>query len=63
MAEPLPDCPWCDAANTLDVLWAEMGTTYCACSCCGKQCRVDKHGAHRTNPPEFDVSGTVIDGP
>lgn len=58
-----PQCPWCDAANTLDAGWSEMGSTYCHCTCCGKRCYVDRHGAHRTPEPDVrDVNGIVIYG-
>lgn len=53
-----PDCPWCSAANTLELEWSEMGTDYCRCTCCSKRCRVDRHNlAHRFEAwtPALDV--------
>lgn len=61
----LPDCPHCSAANTLTVVWTEMGSRYCECSSCSKQCYVDeKNRAHIVERHvERDVSGPLIDGP
>lgn len=64
----LPDCPSCSAAKTLEIIWVEMGTEYCECSCCSHHCWVRDGIAHRFTPPrqrpvEFDVQGVIIDGP
>lgn len=51
----LPDCPWCDSANTLKVDWSEMGTDFCRCSCCSKRCRVDNKGrVHKVESRKSD---------
>ena len=47
---PLPDCPWCRAASTLLVTWAEMGTEFCECSCCSQLCRVINGLAYKGEP-------------
>lgn len=61
----LPDCPWCDAADTLDAEWVEMGARYCRCTRCSKRVRVDyDNRAYRMDDVyEHDVSGALIDGP
>lgn len=39
--EPLPDCPNCDAANTLRTVQHVMRRHIAECSCCAKQCRIE----------------------
>lgn len=59
-----PDCPHCDAANTLEAERAEpRGVRVCWCSCCGQRCRVDADGAVVHVPDVRDVQGHMIDGP
>lgn len=56
----LPDCPHCDATATLEVVYTKQGETYCTCSCCGKQTRIDGKGRAvkvERRRVEFDVSG------
>lgn len=65
MNSDLPDCPHpgCDAAQTLEVIWTEMGARHCVCTCCGKPCRVDyRGGVHRDERTRRDVSGNPIEG-
>ena len=61
------DCAWCDAAQTLELLWTEMGVDYFRCSCCAKLTRVGRDGvSYRVTPhtePAVDISGYLIDGP
>lgn len=41
----LPDCPSCDAAQTLEAIRSDTrGAKWCLCSCCGKTCLVDANG-------------------
>jgi hypothetical protein len=43
---PLPDCPACDAAGTLQPVRAEpRGVIVAACVCCARRCRVNAAGA------------------
>lgn len=46
-----PDCAWCSAAGTLELIYAEMGAEYYTCSCCSKLTRVPFHG----QPEKSDV--------
>ena len=63
LPKPDPDCSWCDAVNTLEHVWTELGSDYYICSCCAKHTRVDERGvAQRVKPrPEFDVPGNYGD--
>lgn len=58
----LPDCPWdgCDANNTLEVVWEEMGTKFCVCKCCAKRSRVDERGEVYRCDRRTDVSGNEM---
>lgn len=57
-----PDCPWpgCDAADTLEEDWVEMGTSHCHCTCCGRSVRVDSRGEAHTVERKTDVSGNLL---
>lgn len=61
------DCAWCSAASTLRPVYAEMGVTFCECSCCNKLTQVNHDGtALRVLPRtavDIDVSHHLIDGP
>lgn len=60
---PLPDCAYCQAANTLEPIYVEMGVTFATCSCCGKTTRIDHEGiAHKVEPVKDvrDVNGTMM---
>lgn len=64
----MPDCAWCDAAETLDHVWTEMGVGYYQCTCCEKFTRVGHDGISQriiepSREPACDVSGQLIDGP
>lgn len=62
----LGDCPWCDAANTLEVEWTEMGTEHCLCAGCGKRsCVTDGRAGRSERRAEsaVDVLGHLLDGP
>lgn len=62
-----PDCPHCDANDTLKVVRAESrGVRVCECSCCSAVVRVNADGAvvHVVRTADVvDVSGNLIDGP
>lgn len=61
-AATLPDCAWCDAANSLSVEWTEMGAKFCTCSSCAHRTRVVDGVAYKSAPLErvLDVSGNQI---
>jgi len=58
----LPDCPHCDASQTLSITLSDMGTHGCVCSYCGKTCTVDDSGRLRKfEPSKTDIQGRVMD--
>ena len=59
----LPQCPSCDASDTLEHVWTEMGTEHYRCTCCAKQSWIDSHGRAQRSEPVLDVSGHLVDGP
>lgn len=56
----LPDCPHCDARETLKVEQTEYGSQFCECSCCSHRCRVDHEGRAQKVERKTDVSGQMI---
>lgn len=59
----LPDCPRCNANDTLTIDQTEKGgTRVCWCSCCAQRCRVDQDGrAYRVELDSvLDVNGTQM---
>lgn len=63
----LPDCPNCDANQTLSAVRADRhGLRWCECSCCGLTALVNAAGVvvwKAIQPDVRDVNGVVIDGP
>ena len=56
---PLPDCAWCDAADSLTEI-VGLEVRLFECSCCAKLTQVDeKNRAHR-EPRRTDVSGNQM---
>ena len=61
MAHPLPDCPRCSAASTLEAVDVEpRGVRRCVCSCCASVVRVAATGAIVHEPSQLDVRGNVL---
>lgn len=59
---PLPDCPHCESAGTLEGVDTEArGVIVCVCSSCSKRCRVSPSGAVIHPVPEADIHGTLMD--
>ena len=66
MMPTTPNCAWCEAVNTLEHVWTELGSDYYICSCCAKHTRVDeREGAQRVQPRRewLDVSGVQMFDP
>lgn len=61
----LPECPFCDADNTLTPVASDgKGVIVAECSCCSRRCRVNAEGVIVWPVKvETDVSGNLIDGP
>ena len=63
ITRPLPDCPHCDNARTLEAIRGEgYGVIVAECQCCSAVVRVSPegiviHGVRR------DAQGYLIDGP
>ena len=53
---PLPDCSWCDAADSLTEIVRAEARLY-LCSCCSKVTRVDEKNRPHREPRQLDVSG------
>ena len=63
MPIPLPDCPHCDAANTLKAERSEpRGVRVCECSCCSAIVRVNVGGAIVHVPDLRDVNAVHATG-
>lgn len=62
-----PRCAWaCDSSLPLELIYAEIGSRFYTCPCCGKTTRIDYEWvAHRVQKPlpAIDVNGALIDGP
>lgn len=55
-------CAWCDAADSLELEWMEMGTAFYLCSCCAKRTRVLDGVATRVIVGQpVDIQGRPID--
>lgn len=60
---PLPDCPFCNAADTLTPVNGDFaGSIWCVCSCCARTSLV-KDGRVVYPVPRTDVSRNQMDGP
>lgn len=60
---PLPDCPHCDGADTLEPMEVESrGVVVAQCSCCSKRCRINADGEIVHRADVRDVSGVVMEG-
>lgn len=57
-----PDCPACDANNTLSPVWTEPPVTVYECSCCSAVVRVTD-GRAVLEPRRRDVSGRGMPDP
>ena len=62
-----PDCTWCDAATSLELVYSEMGVDFYRCSCCAKFTRVGRDEIavrvnRRKTEPKADCHGNIIDG-
>jgi hypothetical protein len=58
----LPDCPSCDAAQSLEAIRSQGGLIECTCSCCGKTCFVKDNVVVHPSPDKRDVSGVQMYG-
>ncbi len=60
---PMPQCPYCDAADTLKAERVEgNGVFVCVCTCCAKQCRVNADGVV-IHSDKRDLGGIVMTDP
>jgi hypothetical protein len=63
MPPPLPDCPRCDARQTLDPERVAMGGVIVAvCSCCAVVVRVSCGRVVHPCEPATDISGNMMGG-
>ena len=62
-AFPLPDCPSCDAANSLKPIRGDGPSVWCECSCCSKQCLVKDGRVVHHSEDVRDVSGNQMHDP
>lgn len=59
-----PDCPQCDASDTLEPERSEgRGVMVCVCSCCAAVVRVNADGAIVHAEPVTDLRGRVMTDP
>lgn len=57
------ECAWgCDAVDTLQLEYQEMGVQFYICTCCSKGTRVADGESYRSGERKADVSGTLIEG-
>jgi hypothetical protein len=61
MPNDLPDCPRCDACESLELVRSDVrGLRWCACSCCGKETLLDAEGRVLHPPRQTDVNGVPM---
>jgi len=60
---PLPDCPSCDAEQSLERVCVQGSAIECVCTCCARTCLVKDGRVVHPVPSLVDVRGVQMHDP